>query len=133
LPRMAWALWRDQRHRAAKLHLHFEVARGIPVEARVTAGQASEVGQLRQHLQAGRLYVLDRGYAGYSLPAVIRSARASLIVRVKECRVLGGAEPRALSPEAQAAGVLQDVVVARLGTSHHKREVHRPVRVVTLN
>ena len=25
LPRMTWALWQDQRHRAAKMHVQFEV------------------------------------------------------------------------------------------------------------
>src|SRR5947209_906184 len=63
LPRMTWALWQDATHHAAKLHLHFEVARGIPVAATVTTGQASEVAELRGQLQAGRLYVIDRGYA----------------------------------------------------------------------
>jgi len=55
LPKMAWALWRDETHRAAKMHLAFEVLRGIPVAATVTAGNASENDQLRALLQAGRL------------------------------------------------------------------------------
>ena len=55
LPRMAWALWRDEGHRAAKMHLHFEVLRGIPVRVSVTAGNGSEVEQLRRALQPGRL------------------------------------------------------------------------------
>src|SRR6266567_8649850 len=28
LPRMAWALWLDEAHKAAKMHVHFEVLRG---------------------------------------------------------------------------------------------------------
>src|SRR5262249_56739303 len=63
LPRMAWALWLDEGHRAAKMHLHFEVLRAIPTDARLTDGSASERAQLRAMLQPGRLYVLDRGYA----------------------------------------------------------------------
>src|SRR5262245_21242740 len=42
LPRMTWALWQDQRHRAAKRHVHFEVVRGIPTRVDVTAGNGSE-------------------------------------------------------------------------------------------
>jgi hypothetical protein len=61
--RMAWALWLDEEHRAAKMHLHFEVLRGIPIKVSVTAGNASEVVQLRWALEAYRLYVIDRGYA----------------------------------------------------------------------
>jgi hypothetical protein len=30
LPKMAWALWVDEQHRAAKLHLHFDVFKGVP-------------------------------------------------------------------------------------------------------
>ena len=63
LPKMAWALWVDAEHRAAKMHVHFEVLRGIPLKVTVTEGQGSETAQLRQTLQQGRLYVHDRGYA----------------------------------------------------------------------
>ena len=30
LPKMAWALWVDEHHRAAKLHLPFDVFKGVP-------------------------------------------------------------------------------------------------------
>jgi len=63
LPRRTWALWLDDDHQAAKLHVHFEVRRGIPVQATVTTGNASAKQPWRQALQAGRLYVIDRGYA----------------------------------------------------------------------
>jgi len=67
LPRMTWALWVDDQHRAAKLHLAFEVMKGTPRVATVTRGNASERGQLRVMLEPGRLYVIDRGYAEYAL------------------------------------------------------------------
>src|SRR6266852_427406 len=81
LPRMAWALWLDDDHRAAKMHLAFEVLRGIPVGVTVTAGNASEHDQLRVLLQAGRLYVIDRGYAEYQLFQDIIDAHSSFIGR----------------------------------------------------
>ncbi len=46
LPRMAWALWQDDQHRAAKMHLHFDVIQGIPREVSFTAGSDSEITQL---------------------------------------------------------------------------------------
>ena len=58
--RLAWALWLDDSHRAAKMHVHFEVLRGIPVQVTVTAGVDSETVQLRETLTAGQLYVEDR-------------------------------------------------------------------------
>ena len=47
LPKMAWALWRDDTHRAAKLHLHFDVVKGVPCSATITAGHGNEKAQLR--------------------------------------------------------------------------------------
>jgi hypothetical protein len=132
LPRMIWALWLDDRHHAAKLHLHFEVARGIPVDASITAGQGSEVRQLQQQLQSGRLYVLDRGYACYDLLADIQAARASYIVRVKESTAFTTARQLPIPAEARAAGVVRDVLMERLGTSHHKRKIHHPVRLLEI-
>src|SRR5207302_7728458 len=84
LPRMAWALWLDDSHRAAKMHLAFEVLRGIPVRVTVTAGNASEHDQLRALLQASRLYVIDRGYAEYQLFQDIIDAHSSFIGRLRD-------------------------------------------------
>ena len=50
LPKMAWALWYAT-NRAVKMHLHFDVLKGVPVQATVTAGNASETVQLRATLQ----------------------------------------------------------------------------------
>src|SRR5262249_29496417 len=36
LPRMAWALWMSPDHRGANLHLHFDVFKGVPVDATLT-------------------------------------------------------------------------------------------------
>ena len=132
LPRMVWALWLNEHHHAAKLHLHFEVARGIPVDASITTGQGSEVRQLRQHLQAGRLYVLDRGYACQDLLVDIQAARASYIVRVKECTAFTTARQLPIAPNASAAGVVRNVIVERLGSGHHKRKLFQPVRLVEI-
>ena len=83
LPKMAWALWLDPKHRTAKIHVHFDVLKGVPVEATVTAGNDSESEQLRTTLQAKRLYVIDRGYAEYQLFQDILDADSSFIGRQK--------------------------------------------------
>jgi hypothetical protein len=41
-------------------------------------------------------------------------------------------EERAISPEAAQAGVVRDVILKRLGTSHHKDLVGRPMRLVVV-
>jgi len=42
LPRMLWAMWQDDQHRAANMHVAFAVLRHGPVDVTVTAGNASE-------------------------------------------------------------------------------------------
>ena len=105
LPRMAWALWLDEQHRAAKMHLHFEVLCGIPVCVSVTEGNGSETEQLRRHLQPGRLYVKDRGYADYQLFQDIIDAKSSFIGRIRENAVWQLIEERPISAKGCAAGV----------------------------
>jgi IS4 transposase len=109
--RLAWALWVDKDHRAAKMHVHFEVLRAIPVRVTVTAGNASETVQLRQTLEAGRLYVVDRGYAEYRLFQDIIDAKSSFIGRIRENAVWRVVEEKPISAAAHAAGVTRDLVV----------------------
>lgn len=130
LPRMAWALWQDERHRAAKLHLHFDVFQALPVEATLTEGNGSERHQLRITLQKGRLYVLDRGYLGYEFFQEIIDAQASFICRVKDNAAYRVIEPRPISEAAAAAGVIEDVIADKLGSDHHKNPLRQPVRIV---
>ena len=42
LPRMLWAVWQDDQHRAANMPVAFAVLRHGPVAVTVTAGNASE-------------------------------------------------------------------------------------------
>lgn len=130
LPRMAWALWQDDNHRGVKLHLHFDVLKGVPADAILTPAACSETAALAGSLQADRLYVLDRGYADYELFARIVAANSSLIARVKDNTAFVVQEERTLPDTAQAAGVVRDLVLSRLGTSHHKDHLKRPMRLV---
>src|SRR6266542_5199034 len=130
LPRMAWALWQDPEHRGAKLHLHFDVLKGVPIDATVTPGACSEPDQLRALLQAGRLYVIDRGYAGYGLFHDILQAGSSFVGRLKEDAAFTVQEERPLTAAARAAGVIRDVVVSKLGSDHHRDVLGQPVRLV---
>lgn len=132
LPRMAWALW-DTQHRGVKLHLHFDVLKGIPCDATLTPAACSEPRQLKAMLEAGRLYVLDRGYASYELLASIVAAGSSLVARVKDSTTFTAQEERSLDDAARQAGVVRDVVISRLGTSHHKNHFkQQPLRLVVV-
>jgi hypothetical protein len=133
LPRMLWALWQDDTNRAAKLHLQFDVLQGVPSDATLTAGNSSERDELRILLQPGRLYVMDRGYAGFQLYRDILDAGSSFVCRVKDNLAFDLAEERPISAEARAAGVVRDVVVSKLGTDHHKDYLRQNVRLVIVH
>jgi Transposase DDE domain len=130
LPRMVWAVWQDEQHRAAKMHVAFAALRQVPLGVTVTAGNSSEREQTHHLVQPGGFYVCDRGYVDYDLFAQWHALPCSFIVRVQNNAAYEVAEERFLSAAARAAGVASDVVLQRLGTSHHRPCAARPLRVV---
>ncbi len=129
LPKMAWALWVDEEHRAAKLHLHFDVFKGVPCHASVTDGNGNEKKELRAFLQSGRLYAIDRGYAEYQLFQDIIDANASFIGRIRDNAVFKLVEERPLSEDARKAGVVRDRIV-NLGCEQSGSVFKQSLRVV---
>jgi len=130
LPRMVWAVWQDDQHRAAKMHVAFAALRQAPIGVTVTAGNGSERAQTRQLVQPGGFYVCDRGYVEYDLFAEWHALPCSFIVRVQNNAAYEVAHERPLSAAARAAGVTSDVVLQRLGTTHHRPCAAQPLRVV---
>ncbi len=122
-PRMAWALWKDSEHRGVKLHLHFDVFCGTPLDATVTPACGSETDQLRAMLQPGRLYVIDRGYLDHELYRQIIEANSSFIGRIKDNGSYTTESQCPLSAADRAAGIASDERLKRLGTPHHKNEL----------
>lgn len=130
LPRMAWALWQDDRHRAAKLHVAFAVFQANPIAVRVTAGTGSERAELRRFVQPGGFYVFDRGYTDYSLFQDLHDHACSFVGRVQENVAYEVRRERPLTDTDRAAGVIRDVELRRLGTPHHTRLLPQPFRRV---
>lgn len=129
LPRLAHKLWGDAGKLSAKLHLHFEVGRGIPVDGTVTAAASSEIAQLKGTLQPGRLYVTDRGYASYSLMAAIIAKGSSFVTRLRADSIIRDAEEQPIDDTARQAGIERDAIV-RLGADGHGPKL--PVRIVVV-
>ena len=129
LPKMAWALWVDEQNRAAKLHLHFDVFKGVPCHATITAGNGNEKKELRAALQAGRLDVIDRGYAEYLLFQDIIDAQSSFIGRIRDNAVDKIIEERPLTDDARRARVVHDRVV-ELGCETSGAVFKQPLRIV---
>jgi hypothetical protein len=129
LPKIAWALWIDDEHKAVKNHLHFEILKGVPVKATITEGNGNEKDVLAATLEAGRIYVLDRGYAKYSLLQKILDRQSSFVCRIRDDYVCEVIEERPITADGEAAGVVRDRVV-RLGSSGKSDELSGAVRVV---
>jgi hypothetical protein len=130
LPRMAWALWQDDSHRAAKLHVAFSVFKANPIAVSVTAGTGSERAELRRFVQPGGFYVFDRGYTDYSLFQELHDQSCSFVGRVKANVAYEVSQECPLTAAARAAGVVRDVQLRCLGTPHHSPLLPQPFRLV---
>ena len=133
LPKMVWALWRDDEHRAAKLHLQFDILTGAPERATLTHGQASEIEELRKNLQAGRLYINDRGYFCFDLMADVLKVGSSFVGRVKSNMVYETIEERPVGEADRRDGVVADRIVRAGGQDAGASLADRPLRLVEIH
>lgn len=129
LPKMAWALWQDEKHRAVKAHVHYEVLKAVPVAATVTDARQDERDVLEQNLKPGRLYVLDRGFVKFSLMQRIIDISSSFIARINDDCVFEIVEECELSRDALDAGVVRDAIV-NLGSRKKREDFKQPLRIV---
>jgi hypothetical protein len=132
LPKMIWALWLDQDHKAAKLHLEFDLLKTVPTQASLTDGNGNEKTILRKQLRSGKIYVVDAGYAQYSLFEDILKARSSFVCRLRDNAVWETLYEKPLSPEDRQAGVQRDLVV-HLGSKVKQDDLSTPVRVIEIH
>jgi len=132
LPKMAWALWLDGENRAAKMHVEFEILKGIPTKVSITHGNGDERTVLAENLAPGHLYVLDRGYAEYGLMARIIQAQSSFVVRIRKNAVYEIIEERPISQAAERAGVQRDLIV-KLGSTAAPELHDKQIRLIQIH
>lgn len=132
LPKMVWALWRDDENRAAKLHLHLDLLKGAPERATLSSGQASEIDELKANLRPGRLYITDRGYFSFDLMGSILEAGSSFVGRARNNLVYESLEERPVEEADRAQGIVADRVV-RAGCKTAGARVDRPLRLVEIH
>jgi hypothetical protein len=130
VPRLGWAVWPEEPHRAAKLHVAFAARRPVPVGVRITAGKGAERPPARQLVHPGGVYVFDRGSVDYDLGAELPALPCRFGARVKEGAAYEGEQERPLTGAAAAAGVTRDVTLRRLGSAPHRPWGAQPLRVV---
>jgi len=131
LPKILWALWLDDEHRAAKLHLEFDIIKSVPIRAEVTDGNANEKNNLRKSLSPDKLYTLDAGYGQYKLFEDIHKANSNFVARLRDNAVWQTIEERPLTEADRLAGVQKDVIV-RLGSPQCQDDLSVPVRVIEI-
>ncbi|HEV3052950.1 MAG TPA: IS4 family transposase [Longimicrobium sp.] len=79
-----WAYFRRTKS-AIKLHTVLDLRGNIPSFLRITDGRSSDVSQLDDlPLEAGSIYVMDRGYVDFARLYRFTVAQASFVVRAKK-------------------------------------------------
>jgi hypothetical protein len=139
LPRMAEAsLLKSQSGSGLvkwRLHTHFEVDRHVPSRIDVTregGGDCDERAVLERTIEADRLYVMDRGYAKFTLFNRIVAAKSSYVCRIRDNSVYEVIQERPLSDADRAERVTQDAIV-RLGDGSKKEaRPDHPIRLITI-
>ena len=121
---------------AYRLHTHFEVLRGVPTRIDVTPakpkGEADERAVLERTIEPDHCYLIDRGYAKFTLWNAIVAARSSYVSRVRDNSVYEVVKTNELSAADRAAGVLSDEVVLLGQSKSADGRPNHPVRLVTV-
>lgn len=128
LSKMFWAIWKKEQN-AIKAHVQFDLEKYVPIQITITDGNGNEKRVLHDSLEAGRIYVIDRGYAQYALLQEIADAKSSFVCRLNDNAAYACLEEKTLSAEAKEAGILFDRVV-RLGCKTN--DLQDTVRLVSV-
>ena len=133
LPRMAWAEYgvgADGEAKGVRLHLRFNVVKGVPEDALVRRGKSCERQALREMAVRDQLNVGDRYYGeDYRLFRDIDQVSGFFVFRIKDNAVIHTAEELALTEEDRAAGVVRHAWVT-LGATQSTRSMR--VRLVEI-
>jgi len=118
-----------------RLHTHFEVDRYVPVRidtTRAAGGDADERAVLERTIQSDRLYVMDRGYAKFSLFNKIVAAGSSYVCRIRDNSAWTVVQERTLTPAAVAERVLGDAIITLGAGSKTTARPDHVLRLVTI-
>lgn len=129
LPKMLWALWQDDQHRAAKLHLEMDIFNHMPTAAVITDGNGNEKKILRTLLTPNTIYLIDAGYAEYKLLGDIIAAKSSFVIRLRDNANYVVLEEKPLTENDIAAGIQKDLLV-NLGCKSKQKDCPHPLRVI---
>lgn len=121
---------------SCRLHTHFEVLRGVPTRIDMTGakpkGDDDERAVLERSIESDRCYIVDRGYAKFTLWNAIVAAGSSYVCRIRDNSTFEEISENELSEADRAAGVLSDRVVRMGASSKRKSRPDHPVRLITV-
>ena len=121
-----WAHYR-RRDAAIKLHTLIDLRGSIPTVVQITAGKCPDVAALDDLvLEAGAIYIMDRGYVDFERLYRFCLEAASFVTRTKHGIRL---KRRSSQPVDAATGLISDHVVV-LGTKESRRHYPQPLRRV---
>jgi hypothetical protein len=121
LPRMVHSLYQQPLTRARKgelkAHFIFNVLDNVPVDVEFSDGKKDERHVLPLQVEAGAIYILDRGYVSQMVWRAILAAQSSFVARLKNNTAYTLLESLPLSDAAREAGVVSDerVQISKLG------------------
>jgi hypothetical protein len=121
---MTWADY-SSTTRKAKIHLGFDINRGIPGKLRLTAGKGDEGPLVPQLLSPGQTGIMDRNYQCYRHFDLWQEQDLKFVCRIKASTIKACLETFAV-PEG---GLVFHDALMRLGSPRAK-QTQRPVRVV---
>lgn len=131
LPRMTWALWQDDDHLSAKLHLHYSAIRQTVINASVTHANSCERKELEKLIEKDFLYTADRYYGGdYSFFENFDNNDAYFVIRIRNNAVLHQLQSFPITEEDRKLGVLWDKKID-LGDNNNRKGPYRAVLVKT--
>ena len=129
LPKMLWALWQNEEHRAAKLHLEFDIRKQVPTRATITHGNGNEKKILKTFLAPDTIYLLDCGYAEYKLLDEIIDTRSAFVIRLRDNAAYAILEEKPLTENDRKSGIQKDLIVT-LGCDSKKDCCPHPLRII---
>jgi len=118
-----------------RLHTHFEVDRHVPARIDVTregGGDCDERAVLERTIEPDRLYVMDRGYAKFTLFNRVVAAGSSYVCRVRDNSAYDVVAERPLSDADRAQRVIEDRIVTLGEGSKKAARPDHAVRLITI-
>ncbi|HEY4260576.1 MAG TPA: IS4 family transposase [Schlesneria sp.] len=118
-----------------RLHTHFEVDRHQPVRIDVTrdgGGPNDERAVMERTIEPDRCYVMDRGYAKFTLFNAIVANSSSYVCRLRDNSTYQVVEEKPLTDADRAANVLSDQIVLLGQSSKVADRPNHPMRLVVV-